>query len=61
MQRLEDEECEIDTQLLKHWYDNQAVKGAPGWRQLLEPILASAPASRDQAWVENLCDAIPYH
>jgi hypothetical protein len=48
-------------EMLMHWYNDQAAKGAPGWRELLEPIVTCAPPSCDEEWVETLCNAIPYH
>jgi len=50
-----------NTQLLTLWYNDQAAKGAPGWRRLLEPTVTCAPPSYNEGWVEELCDVIPYH
>lgn len=49
----------VDT--LESWCRKTAMDGAPGWENLLGPVLKSRSGMQEARWIEELCDAVPYH
>lgn len=46
---------------LRQWFAAEAENGAPGWQEWFDPIFQSRENLPEGAWVERLCDRVPYH